>query len=78
MSGSAPVTVLLCLFATFTKVDNFQGSCLFLLKNEALPKEGLLLTLKVPNKNCSSQHFIFFTFFLSMEIRLDVSCESSA
>ena len=35
------------------------------------------LTLKVPNKNCSSRHFNFY-FYLSKKIRLDFSCESSA
>ena len=30
-----------------------------------------------PNKNCSRRHFIFY-FYLSKEIRLDVSCEASA
>ena len=41
-----------------------------------------LLTLKAPNKNCSRRHFLFpfffFYFYLSKEIRLGVSCESSA
>ena len=37
-----------------------------------------MLTLKVPNKNCNRRHFIFFYFYLSKEIKLDVSCESSA
>ena len=32
------------------------------------------LTLKVPNKNCSCRHFIFY-FYLSKKIRLDFSCE---
>ena len=36
------------------------------------------ITFKVPNKNCSRQHFIFFYFYLSKEIRLDGSRESFA
>ena len=36
------------------------------------------LTLKAPNKYCSRRHFNFITFYLSMKIRLDFSCESSA
>ena len=36
-----------------------------------------VLTLKVPNKNCSRRHFNFY-FYLSKKIRLDVSSESSA
>ena len=35
------------------------------------------LTLETPSKNCSRRHFIFY-FYLSKEIRLDVSLESSA
>ena len=35
------------------------------------------LTLSAPNKNYSRRHF-FFYFYLSKEIKLDVSCESSA
>ena len=33
-----------------------------------------LLTLKVPNKNCSRRHFDFY-FYLSKKTRLDFSCE---
>ena len=33
------------------------------------------LTLKAPNKNCSRRHFNFY-FYVSKEIRLNVSCES--
>ena len=36
-----------------------------------------VLTLKVPNKNCSRQHFNFY-FYLLKKIRLNGSCESSA
>ena len=35
-----------------------------------------MLTPKVPNKNCSKQHFNFFYFYLSKKIRLDFSCEA--
>ena len=38
---------------------------------------SLELTLKVPNINCSRQHFNIFTF-LWKKTRLDVLCESSA
>ena len=38
----------------------------------------LVLTLKAPYKNCRRRHLIFFYFYLSKKIRLDVSCESSA
>ena len=49
------------------------------LPDRALPitAKTLNLTLKVPNKNCSRQHFDFL--LLSFEvIRLHVLCESSA
>ena len=47
--------------------------------NAAIVKVDILLklTLKTPNKNCSRRHFIFL-LYLSEEISLDVSCESSA
>ena len=37
----------------------------------------VLLTLKVPNKNCSRRHFNILLLSLK-KIRLDFSCESSA
>ena len=49
-----------------------------LLLNERIFYDGSIfvpLTLKAPNENCSRQHFIFFYFYLSKEIRLDFSCE---
>ena len=52
-----------------------------LLNNESEmcvgPTADSPLTPKAPNKNCSRRHFIFY-FYLSIEIRLDVSCEPSA
>ena len=42
------------------------------------PYTMLCLTLKAPNKNCNRRHLIFFYFYLSKKIRLDVSWESSA
>ena len=42
-----------------------------------LPRVKLVLALKAPNKNCSSQHFNFLPLS-SKKIRLDVSSESSA
>ena len=52
-----------------------------LLLNERIFYDGSIffpLTLKAPNENSSRQRFIFFYFYLSKEIRLDFSRESSA
>ena len=37
----------------------------------------MILTIKAPNENCSGRHFNFLLLSFE-EIRLDVSCESSA
>ena len=45
--------------------------------SNVLSRLHMCLTLKAPNK-IAADDTLFFYFYLSKEIRLDVSCESSA
>ena len=57
-----------CQYKTFQyKINMVQHHTNWIQKNA--------LTLKAPNKNCSRQHFNFFTFVFRKKIRLDFSCE---
>ena len=59
-------------------LKHFRVNCSESISVNVRVKHDAKVTLKAPNKNCSRRHFIFFYFYFSKKIRLEVSCESSA
>ena len=58
----------------FTQCHWFKG----IASDDLTYKTYFMWTLKAPKKIAADNTLFFFTFYLSKEIRLDVSCESSA